>query len=157
MEPTSNERDAQRPLILIVAESVQDAEVVSQLFEALGAHVALAFGAVSAAKILRGDHPAMVFIDHLGLGGDRCHSVLEWLKGQDERTTSAIYVCLGRDAEHQGQRDESVDFDLYLEYPITSNLASELIFIAQRKATQIRPAAPLPAGIEVPGERPAHP
>ena len=130
-----------RPAVLVVNSSVGEAEALCELPDALGARATLALGAIAAAKLIRTMHPAIVFLAELQLGGDDCHSVLAWLRAEEDPATRPFYVCIGHGAE-QRQRKGAIEFDLYVDAPMSSALASELVHIAERKHEQIAQQRP---------------
>jgi hypothetical protein len=145
-----------QPPVLVVNSSIGEAEALCELLDALGAKATLALGAIAAAKLIRTHQPAIVFLAEPPLEGDDSHSVLAWLRGQEEEAaTRPFYVCIGSGVE-QRPRKGSIEFDLYVDAPMTSALASELVHIAHRKHEQaarhrrLAGSAPAPASSTTP-------
>jgi hypothetical protein len=125
-----------QPPVLVVNSSIGEAEALCELFDALGAKATLALGTIAAAKLIRTHHPAIVFLAEAQLEGDDSHSVLAWLRSQEEdASTRPFYVCVGQGVE-QRPRKAPIEFDLYVDAPVSSALAGELVHIAQRKHEQ---------------------
>ncbi|HEV8690459.1 MAG TPA: hypothetical protein VGQ91_09205 [Ideonella sp.] len=126
-----------QPPVLVVNSSIGEAEALCELFDALGAKATLALGAIAAAKLIRTHHPALVFLAEAQLEGDDSHSVLAWLRSQEEdAATRPFYVCIGQGVE-QRPRKAPIEFDLYVDAPMSSAFAGELMHVAQRKHEQV--------------------
>jgi CheY-like chemotaxis protein len=136
-----------RPPLLVIDDDVEEAEQLCRFFDGLGADATLALGAVSAAQLLKTVEPAIVLVVGPRLAGDDNRSVLAWLRRQDDEFARPFYVCCGHGVE-QRERTGDDDFDLFMDLPVSPELARDLVRIAQHKHLQLQqvrgrpPAAP---------------
>jgi two-component system, OmpR family, response regulator len=137
--------------VLIVNDSVDEAEQLCQLFEAAGADAQMSLGAVGAAQSLLRFDPDIVVITDLRAGGDDGCAVAQWFGRLARGTSRSLYVCVSnRAVSERRQQHLAAGFDLCLVQPLTRTMVDAVVRLVVDGRFERRPRA-RPA---VPGESP---
>lgn len=135
--------------VLIVNDTVDEAEQLCQLFEAAGAETEISLGAIGAAHSLLRFDPDIVVICDLRAGGDDGCAVAQWFGRLARGTSRPLYVCVSnRAVSARRQQHLAAGFDLCLVQPLTGQMVDEVVrlLLDGRFARHQRPRPAEPDG-----------
>lgn len=102
--------------LLVVHDSVAEAEHLCATFEDSGLLTALALGPVGAAQMLRTHRPRLVLIASTRLSGDDAGAVVRWLR---DGTDDVVFGCLiEQDLPKRLSHFRDIGFDFSFRMPL---------------------------------------
>ena len=137
--------------VLVVNDSVDEVEQLCRLFEAAGAEVEIALGAIGAAQNLQRFAPDIVAITDLRAGGDDGCAVAQWFGRLGQGGARPLYVCVSnRAVSARRQRHLAAGFDLCLVQPVTATMVAGVVDLVAGGRFERRPHVPVPGALTAP-------
>lgn len=134
--------------VLVVNDSVDEAEQLCRLFEAAGAEVEIALGAIGGAQNLKRFAPDIVAITDLRAGGDDGCAVAQWFGRLGLGGARPLYVCVSnRAVSARRQRHLAAGFDLCLVQPVTPTMVAGVVDLVAGGRFTRRPREPVPGAL----------